>query len=101
MWSELDFESMAAEEHGQAGSRSKREVVQILIMVRLELYNRQLPCGPSALRRWLQKHYSFMPPLSERTIARILARNGLTHARTGCYEADPNRHQRYPGKSED
>ena len=70
MWNDLDME-------------------QIVIMVRLELYNRGLPCGPKALRKRLNEHEVLKTALpSERTIARILARNGLTYGRTGWYEGD-------------
>ena len=70
MWNDLDME-------------------QIVIMVRLELYNRGLPCGPKALRKRLNEHEVLKTTLpSERTIARILARNGLTYGRTGWYEGD-------------
>ena len=69
-------------------SWSRDEVEQSGVMVRLELYNRGLPCGPKALRRRLCEHHALRPLPSERTIARILARNGLTHNRTGWYEGD-------------
>jgi hypothetical protein len=57
-------------------------------MLRLELYNQGQPCGPRALRQKLHEHYSLKPLPSESTIARILAKNGLTHGRTGHYESD-------------
>lgn len=69
-------------------SRSKQQIEQIVVWERLSLYNRGLPCGPKALRTSLAAE---LPPYqlpSERTIARILARNGLTHGRTGWYEGD-------------
>lgn len=64
------------------------EVEELVVFVRLELYNRSLPCGPKALLRRLTEHYELKNPPSERTIARILAHNGLTHGRTGWYEGD-------------
>ena len=88
MWHELDLERMEREEHSYAGPRPPEEVEEIVVMVRLELYNRELPCGPNALRRRLDEHFSLKPLPSERTIARILARNGLTYGRTGWYEGD-------------
>ena len=69
-----------------AGARSPAEVEQIIIAVRLELYNRGLPCGPAALRRRLSDQYALGTLPSPRSIARILARNGLTHRRTGWYD---------------
>ena len=61
---------------------------QIVVTVRLELYNQGLPCGPRALRRRLEKQEQLSPVPSERTIARILSRNGLTRGRTGWYEGE-------------
>jgi len=54
-------------------SRSKAEI-------RPNLYNHGLPCGPKEIRRKMNE--SDEEPLpSERTISRILARQGLTHKR--------------------
>ena len=67
--------------------RSPTEIEQIVIMVRLNLYNRQLPCGAQAIRRYLEHlEDGIVTPLpSLSTINRILSRNGLTHRRTGYY----------------
>jgi hypothetical protein len=68
--------------------RSKQQIEQIVVWERLCRYNRGLPCGPKTLRSALAAQ---LPPgqfPSERTIARILARNGLTHGRTGFYPGD-------------
>jgi transposase InsO family protein len=51
----------------------------------LRLYNDGLFCGPQAIR-WELEEQSVEPLPSERTIARILAREDLTHRRTGNYE---------------
>ena len=88
MGSELDLEQMEREENAYAGFHSKVEVEEIVQMVRLQLYNRGQPCGPRALRQRLDQHYSLKPLPSERTIARILAKNQLTHKRTGYYKSD-------------
>ena len=85
MFKDLDLEQMAAEEHSRAGPRPPHEVEQIVVAVRLELYNRAVACAPKALRKRLEKHEALKPLPSERTIARILARHGLTHGRTGWY----------------
>ena len=66
-------------------TRSKQEIEQCVIFVRLELYNRDMPCGPKAVKERLRTFYHVKPLPSERTIARILSRNGLTHGRTGFY----------------
>ena len=65
--------------------RSKQEVQECVIFVRLELYNRPLPCGPKAVRERCRESYHLTPLPPERTIGRILTRNGLTHGRTGIY----------------
>jgi len=88
MWKDLDPEKMAREANSWAGPRSPEQVEQIVVMVRLQLYNRSLPCGPKALRKRLDEHECLNPLPSERTIARMLARNGLTHGRTGWYEGE-------------
>jgi hypothetical protein len=89
MFSELNTEQIVArEQNASTGIRSPAELDQIVVMVRLELYNRSLPCGPTAVRRRLALHYALKPLPSKRTIARMLARNGLTHGRTGWYEGD-------------
>ena len=65
--------------------RSKQEVEECVILVRLELYNRMLPCGPKPVRERCREYYHLTPLPSERTIGRILSRNGLTHGRPGIY----------------
>ena len=88
MWKDLDLEQRGRDENAYADIRPPEEVEQIVVAVRLELYNRGLPCGPKALRRRLDEREVLRPLPSERTIACILARNGLTCGRTGCYEGD-------------
>ncbi|MBU0768406.1 MAG: hypothetical protein KJ687_04870 [Proteobacteria bacterium] len=65
---------------------TKHEIEEAVTFVRLELYNRDLLCGPKPIRKRLQKLYRIEPLPSERTIARLLSRNGLTNGRTGIYE---------------
>jgi hypothetical protein len=65
---------------------TKREIEEAVTFVRLELYNRDLPCGPNPIRKRLEEFYHIEPLPSERTIARLLSRHGLTHRRTGIYE---------------
>jgi hypothetical protein len=71
--------------------RSAAEIEEIVIMVRLDLYNRDVPCGAQAIRRQLEQlHDTIVRPLpSLSTINRILRRNSLTHRRTGNYRYDP------------
>jgi hypothetical protein len=67
--------------------RTKQEIEEIVKVVRLELYNRDLPCGPPKIRQRLDV-LCVEPLPSERTIARILAKHHLTHRRTGYYEEE-------------
>jgi len=61
---------------------------EVVCLVRLELYNRGLSCGARAIRHRLEEVYTIVPAPSLRTIERILAAEGLTHGRTGCYEGE-------------
>jgi hypothetical protein len=70
--------------------RTKQQVEQCVILVRLELYNRGVPCGPKAVRERCRNFYHLTPLPSERTIGRILARNALTHGRAGVYNSKRN-----------
>jgi len=88
MWKDVDLEQIAQEDNAFNVPRPPEEVEEIVVMTRLQLYNRGLPCGPKTLRLRLDEHEHLRPLPSERTIARILARNGLTHGRTGLYEYD-------------
>jgi len=74
------------EKNSNLYQRTKQEIEECVTFVRLELYNNDLSCGPKAIRERLEQNYHIKPLPSERTIARILARNGLTHGRTGIYE---------------
>jgi hypothetical protein len=65
---------------------TKQEIEEAVTFVRLELYNRDIPCGPKPIRKRLDEFYHLKPLPSERTIARLLSRHGLTHRRTGFYE---------------
>lgn len=66
-------------------TRTTREIEEIVTVVRLSLYNRDLFCGAQAIR-WELEELGVRPRPSLRTIARILARRELTHRRTGRYE---------------
>ena len=67
--------------------RPKAEIEEIVTMIRLNLYNHGLPCGPKVIREMMNESDEESLP-SERTISRILARRGLTHKRTGWYPGD-------------
>jgi hypothetical protein len=63
---------------------TRTEIEQLVVMLRLHLYNRALPCGAIAIRHQFDE-LNLQPLPSESTIKRILSKNGLTHARTGFY----------------
>lgn len=66
--------------------RTPAEIEQIVKMVRLNLYNKDLFCGAQAIL-WELEDLDVQPLPSPRTINRILSRNDLTHRRTGRYES--------------
>jgi len=88
MWHELDQESLAREENAFASPRTSEEVERIVALARLELHNRDRPCGADALQRHLQDHCHLQPLPSRRRIGQILIQYGLTHGRTGWYEGE-------------
>lgn len=66
---------------------TKKEIEEIVKMVRLELYNNGEFCGARAIKNRLEEDDDDINPLpSESTIGRILARHGLTNRRTGWYQ---------------
>jgi len=69
------------------GIYTPEEIEQVVVMERLRLYNRGLPCGAQAIRRNLIKQ-GIEPLPCASTIGRILSRNYLTHCRTGYYPED-------------
>lgn len=79
MCKNLNMEAMAAAENRDSAPRPPEQVEQIVVMARLELWNRSMPCGAPALRRRLEEFYQLKPLPSVRTIGRILARNGLVN----------------------
>lgn len=65
-------------------SFSKIEIEEIVAMVRLDRYNRDYTHGANAIRQAMDAmEVRPLPSLS--SIARILARLGLTNGRTGHY----------------
>jgi transposase InsO family protein len=73
-------------------------VEQVVKMIRLSLYNQGLFCGAQAIR-WELEDLNVEPLPSLRTINRILARNDLTHGRTGRYESKGKKYPTLSGKS--
>ena len=71
-----------------ANNFTKKEFEEIVGMVRLDLYNHGLPCGPEAIRKKMEKDGAVFSLPSKSTIGRILSRECLTHGRTGWYAED-------------
>jgi len=69
-----------------SSQRTPNEIEEIVKLIRLSLYNKGLFCGAQAIL-WELEDLGVTPLPSLRTINRILARNELTHRRTGTYEA--------------
>jgi len=76
-------------------SRTPKEIEEIVKMVCLNLYNRDLFCGAQAIR-WETEELGVRSLPSLRTINRILSRNELTHRRTGRYEAKGTAYPKLP-----
>lgn len=71
------------------------EVEQAIKMVRLHLYNQDLFFGAQAIL-WELQDLGINPLPSLRTINRILAREGLTHKRTGAYVSKGRAYPKLP-----
>jgi len=88
MWSEVDKDELMKEQWVPSEPFTKQEIDKIVVSVRLELYNKAVPCGPKSVRKTMDTIYHVHPLPSERTIARILTRYGLTYGRTGWYKGE-------------
>jgi hypothetical protein len=64
----------------------KKEMEEYVVMIRLNLYNRDLPCGSAAIREQMEIESPLLALPSVSMITRILRHNYLTHGRTGYYE---------------
>ena len=77
--------SSASKRPVNTANRTPAEIEEVVKLVRLYLYNRDLFCGAQAIL-WELEDLGVSPLPSLRTINRILERNNLTHRRTGKYE---------------
>jgi transposase InsO family protein len=75
--------------------RIPAEIEEIVKLVRLNLYNKNLFCGAQAIW-WELEDLGISPLPSLRTINRILKRNDLTHRRTGKYESKGTPYPKLP-----
>ena len=63
---------------------SSDEIEEIVVIMRLDRYNRNLPCGAKVIHQEM-KTFALKPLPSLSRISNILRRQGLTHRRTGHY----------------
>jgi putative transposase len=75
------------QQNKQKHERTNNRTEQVVTLIRLELYNREVCCGARAIQCHMQELQETTIP-SLRTIERILARHGLTHRRTGFYPGE-------------
>jgi len=66
---------------------AREKMIAYITHYRLDLYNRELPCGPEAIQNKLREK-DITPVPSASTIARALRRQYLTNKRTGYYEEE-------------
>jgi hypothetical protein len=66
----------------QSTEYTKEEIVEIVKIIRLKLYNRGLQCGAKAIKNKIEEN-DIEPIPSKSSIGRILSRHGLTYGRTG------------------
>ena len=68
--------------------QNKEHRDEIIEYVRLDLYNKDLPCGALAMIKKM-KELEIMPIPSPATINRVLRERYLTHRRMGYYPGEP------------
>ena len=86
------FERLSRSPHAPA-RQTPDEVLEAVKMTRLSLYNKGVFYGAQAIR-WELEDLAVQPLPSLRTINRILAREDLTHRRTGRYQSQQRRYPR-------
>ncbi len=72
-------------DQGLSTEHTREEIVEIVKIIRLNLYNKGLHCGASAIKKEMEEE-QIEPVQSESSIGRILSRHSLTHGRTGFYD---------------
>ena len=73
MWHEIDLEALEDADYACAQpALTVQEMEQLVVFVRLHLYNRGRPCGADALRRRLRNYYHLQRLPSRHRVARIL-----------------------------
>ncbi len=63
---------------------TKKEIEEIVNLIRLNLFNKGACCGSKIIKNKMEKE-NIVPVPSKKTIGRILSRHGLTHGSTGFY----------------
>ncbi len=84
MWHELDMEQLARESYVSPAFHTKKEIEELVVLIRLELYNNSQPCGRKIIQKRLDEMLVIpLPSLS--TIGSVLQKRGLTYKRTGHF----------------
>ncbi|MBU1164756.1 hypothetical protein KKA15_04305 [Patescibacteria group bacterium] len=65
-------------------SYSTDQIIKLIVITRLSLYNQNLPCGTKAIREQL-KNIDIQPLPALSRISYVLRKYGLTFRRTGYY----------------
>jgi putative transposase len=91
----VDWNHSRTHRPGAFPRQTSSDTEEIVKMIRLSLYNRNLFCGAQAIH-WEMEDQGLTVLPSIRTINRILSREGLTHRRTGLYEAKGKAYPKLP-----
>ena len=73
--------------HDLEETYTREEIIEIVKVIRLHLYNRGQHCGANIIRKEMEAE-NIEPIPSVSTIGRILSDHGLTHGRTGFFNDD-------------
>ncbi len=84
MWSDLDLEQLDKESYSSLAYYTKEEIEELIVMIRLNLYNNMKLCGSKKIQEELDDT-CVVPLPSLSTIGRVLRKRGLTYKRTGNY----------------
>jgi len=80
MWKDVNREQLVEEENRYSPPRPPEEVEAISARAWWDLYNRGLPCGMRPFRKRLREFDHLRPLPTERTLAKIVERHGVTYS---------------------
>lgn len=91
----FNWSQSASRRPHKATNRTAEEIEEVVKLIRLNLYNKDLFYGAQAIL-WELEDLGIKPLPSIRTINRILSRNQLTRRRTGKYESKGTPYPKLP-----